>query len=303
MIPLRRETGAGDLELAGEHAKIAAPRRGAIRWELERGAFTKEQLAGAAAAWQARAVQEYCSLALFTQLSGQLHRLVAPLDWAGAFARMIADEVRHTDIALRMTALCGGAPAAVEPAALHLRVTTKTLRAHVRAAVVAAFCVGETLSGRMFRRCLRAATVPVAKDAVRAIVDDETFHGRLGWELGALLMRSDGTAADRRERDVLARQLPALFSHYRDLCGAGPGEAWARAEPESAPAPNFGTLTSAGYARAFFDGMREDVVPGLVAIGLPEAEAAFAALARTARVSPPRARPRGASGSHPSRGR
>jgi hypothetical protein len=278
VVSLRRATDADDLELAAEHAKIAAPRRGTIRWELDAKDFTKGELAAAASAWRARAAQEYHSLALFTQLSGQLHQLVSPLDWAGAFARMIADEVRHTDIALRMTELCGGVPAAVAPDQLHLPVTTKTLRAHVRATVIAAFCIGETLSGRMFRRCLRAATVPVAKDAVRAICDDETFHGRLGWELGALLMRTDGTAACRRERDVLAGQLPELFAHYRDLCGARRGEAWAVAGPEAARAPNFGTLTGAGYARAFWQGMREDVVPGLVAIGLPEAAEAFTAI-------------------------
>jgi len=34
-------------------------------------------------------------------------------------------------------------------------------------------------------------------------------------------------------------------------------------------------LSDAGYARDFFIGMDEDVVPGLVAIGLPEAEAAW----------------------------
>jgi hypothetical protein len=296
MVPLRLATDAAGLELSAEHAKIAAPRRGTIRWELPRTAFTEAQLAAAAAAWRARAAQEYHSLALFTQLSGQLHQLVAPLDWAGAFARMIADEVRHTDIALRMTALCGGTPAEVEPGALHLPVTAKTLRAHVRGTVLAAFCIGETLSGRMFRRCLRAATVPVAKDAVRAIVVDETFHGRLGWELGALLMRHDGTTASRRERDVLARQLPEIFAHYRDMCGAAPGEAWAQAGAEADGAPNFGTLTDRGYARAFWEGMRDDVVPGLVAIGLPEAAAAFAEIGgETEKLTRPSSRGGGGS--------
>jgi hypothetical protein len=129
----------------------------------------------------------------------------------------------------------------------------------------------------MFRRCLRAATVPLARDVVRAIVDDETFHGRFGWEVAALLMRTDDAGIDE-ERAALAGELPALFAHFRHACCADPGEAWARAEPEQDWSPNFGTLTRAGYARAFYDGMREDVVPGLVAIGLPEAEAAWGAL-------------------------
>ncbi len=275
---LRRATGARALELAREHAKIVLPRRGTIRWELDRRAFDPAALAVAADAWRARAMQEYHSLAMFTQLSSQLHLLGPPLDWSGAFARMIADEVRHTELAARMAELCGGGPVEIAPETLHLPVTAGTLRAHVRAAVVAALCIGETISGRMFRRCLRAATVPVARDVVRTICVDETFHGRFGWEIGALLMRNDGTAGFREERDVLARQLPELFVHYRQMCVADRGDAWARRGPEAPPAPNFGTLTDQGYARAFFDGMRDDIVPGLVAIGLPEAQTAWNAL-------------------------
>ena len=126
----------------------------------------------------------------------------------------------------------------------------------------------------MFRRCLRAATVPLARDVVRAILDDETFHARFGWEAAALLMRDDGPEFSR-ERDELAAALPELFAHYRHICGGDPGRAWALREPEADPEPNFGTLTFAGYARAFYDGMTGDVVPGLVSIGLPEAADAW----------------------------
>jgi hypothetical protein len=69
-----------------------------------------------------------------------------------------------------------------------------------------------------------------------------------------------------------------MFRHYARLCCATAGPAWARRSPETDPGPNFGTLSDAGYARAFFDGLEQDVVPGLVAIGLPEAEAAYEAL-------------------------
>jgi hypothetical protein len=137
-------------------------------------------------------------------------------------------------------------------------------------------CIGETLSGRVFRQCLRAASVPLARDIVRTIVDDETFHGRLGWELLALLMRRDDARACTTERDALAAGLRDLFLHYRALCGAVRPEAWSR-EPEPPPlgAHNVGTLTPRGYARCFWDGMRDDVIPALVACGLPEATRAW----------------------------
>lgn len=271
-----------DLELAREHARIAAPRRGDIHWDsFDRASYSAGALAAAAAAWRERARQEYASLAVFTQLSSQLHLLGTPLDWAGAFARMIADEVRHTELCARMAeTLEPNLAVEIDEAELHLPVRDSSLRAHVRGAVLAASCIGETLSGRFFRRCLRATTVPLARDVVRTIVDDETFHGELGWELLALLLRSEGDASFAAERQALAAGLSELFEHYRALCGAERGEAWARRGDEAPSDPNFGTLTAQGYARAFFDGMRKDVVPRLVAVGLPEAEGAWAMLSR-----------------------
>lgn len=280
MYVLKRLSGAA-LALTAEHEAIVRPRKGDIHWELDVAAYPASSLDAAAQLWSQRAVQEMHSLALFTELVSHLHLLGAPLDWSGAFARMIADEVRHTDLCLRMCEALGR-PAApeIDPARLRLLAPAPS-RGHVRHAIVAAFCVGETISGHMFRRALRAANVPLAREVVAAIVVDETFHGELGWELGALLMRSDG-ASFEAERTMLANDLEHMFRHYAKLCcvTAGRGRGWARDRPELDDGPNFGTLSDAGYARAFFDAMEADVVPGLVAIGLPEAEQAYAALAK-----------------------
>ncbi len=272
---LVRATG-GELALTDEHEALVLPRKGTIDWAGFRAdAFAPGELDAAADAWRVRALQEYHSLALFTQLSSQLHVLGAPLDWSGAFARMIVDEVRHTDLCLKMCEALGrpASPEIVETD-LHLG-SDRELRERVRDVVLAAFCIGETISGRMFRGALRAATVPLARDVVAAILVDETFHGELGWELGALLMRG----MEPGERAYVAERIPFLFEHYAGLCGALPGRAWAAADAHAQPAPNFGTLTSAGYAMAFFEGMEEDVVPGLEALGLSEARPAWERLA------------------------
>jgi hypothetical protein len=278
VFALRRTSDVAKLALTREHEAIAHPRKGEVRWDaFDRNAYEVAALAEAARLWRVRAEQEMHSLALFTQLSSQLHVLGAPLDWSGAFARMIADEVRHTDLCLRMCdALGHPADVRIDEGALHLA-QRGTLRAHVRYVILAAFCIGETISGRMFKRALAAATVPLAREVVQAILVDETFHGELGWELGALLMR-EGDVAFADERAELARGLPASFAHFARICCATRGPTWARGAPEVEPGPNFGTLSDAGYARAFFDGMEEDVVPGLEAIGLPEARAAYEGL-------------------------
>lgn len=277
MFTLKRNSGA-DLALTEEHEAIAKPRKGSIDWaSFDPSGFEPAVLDEAAELWHTRAIQEMHSLALFTELLSELHLLGAPLDWSGAFARMIADEVRHTDLCMRMCEALGRPrEPELDESSLHL-VDPTTRAASVRHTILAAFCVGETISGRMFRRALRATNVPLARDVVAAIVLDETFHGELGWELGALLMRDDGKTT-KADRDALARDLPRQFAHFAKICCASRGPTWARSEAETSPGPNFGTMTLAGYARAFFDGMEEDVVPGLVAIGLPEAEDAYRGL-------------------------
>jgi hypothetical protein len=276
MYALKRLSG-GELALTREHQAIARPRHGSIAWaDFDPSQYQRDDLDRAAELWRTRAVQELHSLALFTEICGKLQVLGAPLDWSGAFARMIGDEVRHTDLCLAMCeALERPATPQIEANGLQL-LNGVSSRAAVRHMIVAAFCIGETISGRMFRRALKATTVPLARQVVAAIVADETFHAELGWELGALLMRGDGAEHDA-ERARLAEALPALFSHYAKLCGAT-RSITATAEQPSDARPNFGTLSPAGYARAFFDGMSEDVVPGLIAIGLPEAEDAYARL-------------------------
>ena len=103
MYSLKRVSGDG-LALTVEHEAIARPRKGEIHWDaFDRSAYAAEDLDRAAALWLTRARQEMFSLAIFTELAGHLHLLGAPLDWSGAFARMIADEVRHTDLCMRMT--------------------------------------------------------------------------------------------------------------------------------------------------------------------------------------------------------
>ena len=280
MYRLERCSG-DDLALHREHLAIARPRQGEVHWErFDPSVYPAEALDAAAALYAHRAVQEMHSLALFTELAAQLHLLGAPLDWSGAFARMIADEVRHTDLCLRMCEALGRpARPEIDPSQLHL-LSASSPRSHVRQTIVAAFCIGETISGRMFRRALRATDVPLAREVVAAIVTDETFHAELGWELGALLMRRDGPAFDEERRELAAR-LPFLFSHFAGLCQVTGDRAWALGSPPVDEGPNFGTLSEAGYAKAFFDGMEEDVVPGLVAIGLPEAEPAYEALVRS----------------------
>ncbi|MEZ4368616.1 MAG: ferritin-like domain-containing protein [Kofleriaceae bacterium] len=286
MYGLRRTSGAS-LALTAEHDALVRPRRRRIDWAaFDPAGHDARALDAAAALWAGRARQELCSLAHVGELATVARRLGAPLDWSGALARVSTDEVRHVDLCLRLCEALGRPEVpTVDPDDLTRLPPTATL-ADLRLELIATMCIGETISGRALRRTLRATDVPLVRDVVRAILVDEAFHGPLGWELAALTMRGDGAAlAD--ERAALAQELPRLFAEHAAVCGAIAGPAWARRAPEAPPGPNFGQLTAAGYARAFFDAMDADIVPSLVAIGLPEAEPAYAALLATLPDAPP----------------
>ena len=280
-ITRRTDAGGEPLGLTREHELVAAPRKSAIDWAgFDASQFAPAHLEKARRLWQHRAFTEFHSLTHFTQLASQLQVLGAPLDWSGAMARMVTDEVRHVELCLRMVEALGGEAnlKLADTHGVHLTVRGP-LRAHVRRVVLEAFCVGETLSGRMFKRCLAACTVPLAREVVTAILVDETFHAELGWELAALLAREDDDA--RAERDALARALPGIFEEFARQCLVTRGPEWTRAQPEFDEGPGLGGLADAGFARAFFDGMEADVVPGLEAIGFPEARAAWAGFLET----------------------
>ena len=272
---LRRTSGIDGLSLTREHDALSTPRDGVPDWSsFQAHAYDAALVAEAASHWHGRAHTEFRSFTHFSRLLVGLQTIGAPLDWCGAMARMVSDELRHTDLCLRMSEALGG-PSTLPDEDVDALALTGALLPRLRVEVMGTFLLAETLSVRMFTRCLHAATVPLAREVVTGILVDETRHQTLGWELGALLMRpAPGEAA----ADIIATMeaaLPSLFLELATQCHATRGRGWAQRAAEVPPGENFGTLTEAGYARAFFDGMELDVVPGLMAIGLGGADVAW----------------------------
>lgn len=260
MIRVMRNVEGRATRLARVHARTTAVRSVDVAL-LERSRFPTEPVRDAARAWHARALTEYASMQRFTTLAADVQRFGLPLACSTALLRMASDEARHADLCLRLAHALGGPDefsyeAAPRPCATldELRVTTLAL-----------FAVAETISVRMFASCARAATVPVARAAVRAILGDEIMHADAGWEIAALVVRRTG-----REDDLarIVEPLERAIEGVARQCHAeqGPPD---EDSPDASPSPNFGTLTANGYAREFYKGIAEDVDPGFAALGIP----------------------------------
>jgi hypothetical protein len=147
---------------------------------------------------------------------------------------------------------------AVEPKSLEADEHHATCDAEVRAALHAtAFCcIQETIACAWLDDCLSRATVPMVRDALRAMLADETHHARLGYAHLA------SPCVSRRARAAVGDALPGLV----DRCV----RSWL--DPEASRlaigAATHGVPSVDETRRVVHSAMKHVVLPGLAAAGV-----------------------------------
>jgi hypothetical protein len=136
-----------------------------------------------AAYWAHRAASEARAATLFERLFVDLH-LAGAEDVVLALAeRAIADERRHAATCLEVAAHYDplarvSESAAPAPPEGHVEEEPE-LRAALHAAAFC--CIQESIACAWLDGCLRRAKEPVVREALHAMLSDETHHARLGW--------------------------------------------------------------------------------------------------------------------------
>ena len=120
--------------------------------------------------------------------------------------------------------------------------------------VLAQCCIQETLAAAYLSRAYDAATAPLARAALHALLGDEIDHGRIGYAFAALL--------DREERRSLRGPLAACIERCRAMWRARADALPAEADPEH------GVLPRAEIHAAIDEAMQTLVTPGLLRLGL-----------------------------------
>jgi hypothetical protein len=247
-----------------ERGGRAGRRRPKIPWErFARERYPEPALALALDAASKLAVGEYSAIELFSKLAAGLAGVGAPLDVIGACVEIPSDELRHADMALRFAALCKGTPevAFSYESGANVRGWTKTPTIEeVDRAVLEISVVGETLACALLSACLERATDPVARAFYGAIVADEIHHARLGWYYLAWRAPQWSRAERQRVADVGGEQVVDIeqrFSRGRDA----PSKSRAAARA-------LGVLETSGQRAAVRAIMKDEIVPGLDALGL-----------------------------------
>jgi hypothetical protein len=208
--------------------------------------------------WEARATSELRVASIFAVLARELFETGADAPVMTICARAVSDEVRHAEICRLLAERYGDrevpwpSPGPV-PMPLHAD-APEPLRPTLRA--VAMGCINETIATAWLDACLKDATSPLARAAIRELIADDVHHARLGWaHLGSPRVTTE-------TRSAIAAWLPRLLK-----TAALPWVAIADVSPHGIPA--HGVPSTETTRAAVASALRAVVLPGLEALGVP----------------------------------
>jgi hypothetical protein len=226
---------------------------------FDRSRYSEDELRRALGAWQLRTLDEYRSMAAFTELVYELTQLGCSFDILGTAVRVVRDEARHTELCRRMVVALGGED--VVPGEPRWVISDKRLplRQRVLSTVVGSLCIGETLSTRMLAAVREQTTDPLARAVVTCLVADESVHGQFGW----MLLEAFAPTFTPEDRQALLSMLPGALAGARAAMIPS-GEVRGPHVPTS-----FGSLSPERRAEVFHHALARDVLPRFDELGLP----------------------------------
>jgi hypothetical protein len=223
------------------------------------GALDADTRARVAASWRGRARNELSTSTVFATLTRTLVGLGAPHAIVRQAALAVADEVRHAEICLHVARAYDAACPPVEPSPV-VEAPPLTGRADHQLAgvlyVVMQSCINEGVATVYLQRSLEEAAYPLARAAVRDILEDEIHHARFGWSLLA------GDFARPDWRAGVGAALPSLLARVAD--------AWIGLyDAELAPVPaGHGTIGADAMRDVVRDAFEELILPGFDRVGI-----------------------------------
>ncbi|MFO0610956.1 MAG: ferritin-like domain-containing protein [Polyangiaceae bacterium] len=253
--PLARAFERDARKSRGGRRKVVAPER------FDRSAYPTDALQIAAAAQRSLAAGEFMAVDVFAKLAASLTLAGAPIDVVAAAARVQVDEIRHTDLALRMASAMAGEPVSFPvPKGRYEELGGAIDLRKLDAAMTEIPAIGETLACALLAASRDLAKDPTVRALFAALLEDEVHHARLGWYW--LSWRApEWTVSDRQSvadhAGAFIAEIEPMFQRGRD---APKGlEKAARA---------LGVLDTKAQRAAVLRAMEEEIVPGLDGLGL-----------------------------------
>jgi len=232
-----------------------------------------------AESWRGRATNELSTSTVFANLARALVAFQAPLALVREAATAVADEVAHAEICLHVARVYFPDVAAPDPSpVMEPSAFQGDPRLGTVLFTVMQSCINEGVATVYLQQCLDEAERPLARAAVRSILEDEIKHARFGW---TLLASPSIVPAWRPE---IGRALPTLLTLVAD--------AWVgltALSPIHVP-KGHGALVPSAMAEVVRQALADLVVPGFDHVGI-ETRPARAWLARRRWPEPSRRGP------------
>ena len=169
-------------------------------------------------AWLADGLAEHASIPAFGRVAVELAAHGAPPELLARCAEAMADEVRHAQACFALASAYAGRPRGPGPVAAPPRPVPSLVELAVE--TFREGCVGESLAAGRAAVQLAQASDPAVRAVLAMIVDDETRHAELAWEILRWAVEVGGAEVRQALADA-ARELavpspvpgPAVASH------------------------------------------------------------------------------------------
>jgi hypothetical protein len=248
--------------LEAEHHRLMRRRSVPIPWAATGAAqLTDAERKRLAGTWMRRAEAEYLAVSTFSVLAIDLVAAQAPADVLSLCLRAGIDEVRHAEMAVRMAQIYSGEQQLPPPGMSYLPEDPEAPKLHQALAnTMLVSCVSETYATTVLSATRDLTTDPTAHAVLTAIYSDEVMHARLGWSY----LRHAIEVGGQGVIDAAAAMLPRALRGVANVVEAE------RPVGEVTPAVRtHGLMTPAEERVIFSSCVREVLVPGFVALGIP----------------------------------
>ena len=248
--------------LEAEHHRLMRRRSVPIPWaETTAASLTDAERARLAATWMRRSEAEYLAVSTFSVLAIDLVAAMAPADVLSLCLRAGIDEIRHAEMCLRMAQIYSGKQNLPVPGMSSLPDDPDRPKLHQALAnTMLVSCVSETYATTVLSATRDLTTDPTAQAVLTSIYSDEVMHARLGWSY----MRHAIEVGGQGVIDAAAQMLPRALRGVANVVEAE------RPAGDVTPAVrNHGLMTPAEERVIYATCVREVLVPGFAALGIP----------------------------------
>jgi hypothetical protein len=268
LFPADAAAWISETPLRTEYARLMRGFHRRVPWEETHAPrLAPEVRAELARIWGERIPTEYRSITGFSTLSFDFIAAGAPVDLVAVCHRVCIDELRHTELAVKMVEIYGGhlPPLPREISSLPADETLTAVAQACRSAILLS-CLGETFACTELAMLRERAIDPVVHGVLTVFLSDEIVHARVGW---AYLAHAFKTADDTTRRQV-AQAIPSYVSGIaNNLFGTDDAPAAVDVTNDDARLAAHGVCSMQEEQNLYRRFVPEIFVPGLRAVGVP----------------------------------